>query len=202
MRACVHTGAGVLAPALPLISAACLIAFLAVWLAACPGVPANRAGDTGRARPGAGPRLSPRKAVELELRTVEGELLRLSSFRGKPLVLLFFATWCVPCQVQLARLQPVRAALGNHRVAVVGVALDRQRRLVPTFVEAAGIDFPVVYGDPSMVRSSPLGPVRGVPRTLILDARGRPRADFHRPVDSQVLMKALRPLVRRAEEKR
>ena len=43
--------------------------------------------------------------------------------RGKPLVVLFFATWCVVCQIQVARLQPVRAALGNDKVAVLAISL-------------------------------------------------------------------------------
>lgn len=178
-------------PSRALLTALAVACGLASSSGSCTPEPAN---GPRRARP----RLSPRQAVDLEFRTLDGASLRLAQFRGRPLVLFFFATWCVPCQVQLARLQPVRAALGNDRVAVVGVALDRQRRLVPTFVDAAGIAFPVVYGDPSMVRDSPLGAVRGVPRLLILDARGRPRADFHRPVDGRVLMRTLRPLVEEA----
>jgi len=137
------------------------------------------------------------KPVELELDTVEGGRVSLSELRGKPVVVFFFTTWCVVCQVQAARLQPVRAALGNHRIAVVGVALDLQRQLVPPFVQAAGFNFPIAYGHPSMVRRSPLGPVRGVPRLVILDARGVPVADFVKPVDSKVLFKVLRPLVKK-----
>lgn len=144
-----------------------------------------------------GSNLRPGKPVDMELPQVGGGMLRLSDFRGKPLVVIFFATWCVVCQVQVARLQPVRAALGNDRVAVLGVSLDLQRRLVPPFVQAAGFNFPVVYGDASMVRKSPLGAIRGVPRTIILDARGRPVADFVKPVDSKVLLDSLKPLLKK-----
>lgn len=144
-----------------------------------------------------GPALRPGQPVDMALPAVGGGTVRLSDFRGKPLVVLFFATWCVVCQVQVARLQPVRAALGNDRVAVLGVSLDLQRRLVPPFVQAAGFNFPVVYGESSMVRKSPLGAIRGVPRTIILDARGRPVADFKKPVDSKILLDVLRPLLKK-----
>jgi len=133
----------------------------------------------------------------MTLEGVGGGQVRLSDFRGKPLVVLFFTTWCVVCQVQVARLQPIRAALGNDRVAVLGVSLDLQRRLVAPFVQAAGFNFPVAYGNASMVRKSPLGPIRGVPRTIVLDARGRPVADFKKPVSSKVLLDTLKPLVKR-----
>ena len=131
------------------------------------------------------------------LEAVGGGEVRLSEFRGRPLVLFFFTTWCVVCQVQVARLQPVRAALGNERVAVLGVSLDLQRRLVPHFVRAAGFNFPVAYGRASMVRKSALGAIRGVPRTIILNAKGRPVADFKTPVSSKVLLDTLKPLVKR-----
>lgn len=157
-------------------------------VAACPSRPA---------KPTAGTRLHTDKPLDVELEAVGGGTIRLRDFRGKPLVVLFFATWCVVCQIQVARLQPVRAALGNDRVAVLAVSLDLQRRLVPPFVQAAGFNFPVAYGHAGMVRRSPLGAVRGVPRTLILDARGRPVADFPAPVGSKVLLETLKPLVRR-----
>ncbi len=137
------------------------------------------------------------KPVDMELERLGGGTVSLSSFRGKPLVVLFFATWCVVCQVQVARLQPVRAALGNEKVAVLGISLDLDRRLVAPFVRAAGFNFPVAFGESSMVRGSPLGAIRGVPRVIILDARGRPVADFVRPASSKVLMAVLKPLVAR-----
>lgn len=150
-------------------------------------------------RPGAvrSPVVRRGKPVVMTFDAVGGGQIRLADFRGKPLVLLFFTTWCVVCQVQVARLQPVRAALGNHLVAVLAVSLDLQRRLVPPFIRAAGFNFPVAYGHPSMVRRSPLGPIRGVPRTFIFDAKGRPVADFIKPVSSKVLLDTLKPLVKR-----
>ena len=166
-----------------------LIFSLLAWTLLAAGCPQQGGRTTARPLPG--------KAVEMVLESVAGGTVRVSQFRGKPLVLLFFTTWCVVCQVQVARLQPVRAALGNDRVGVLGVALDLQRRLVSPFVEAAGFNFPVAYGAPGMVQKSPLGPVRAVPRIVVLDAKGRPVADFHRPVDSHTLMKALKPLVNR-----
>jgi thiol-disulfide isomerase/thioredoxin len=128
---------------------------------------------------------------------VTGRELRLSDHRGKPVVLLFFTTWCRLCQLQAERLHQVHAAVGRERVVLLGVALDLDQRLVAPFVEAAGFNFPVVLGDPALVRGSPIGPVPGVPRIVILDAAGRPVADFPRPVEGQPIYRALRALLRR-----
>ena len=81
-------------------------------------------------------------------------------------------------------------------MAVLGVSIDLNKRLVPTFVEAAGFNFPVAYGSAAMVRESPLGAVRGVPRTLVLDTKGRVKADYYRIVDTAELLKVLKPLLR------
>lgn len=168
---------------------------LVVTVGACPsGTSRRRSPRSGSAR---GVSVDRSKPAEMVLDAVGGGRVRLSEFRGKPLVLFFFTTWCVVCQVQVARLQPVRAALGNDRVAVLGVSLDLQRRLVPPFVRAAGFNFPVAYGGGTMVRQSPVGAIRGVPRTIILDARGKPVADFKTPVSSKVLLDTLGPLVKR-----
>ncbi len=166
-----------------------LVVALATLLAACPK-PSPQPREPPR------PRLASDKPLDLSLQSLNGKEIRLSQFRGRPLVLFFFTTWCVPCQVQLARIQPVRAALGNDKVAVLGISLDTERRLVAPFVEAAGINFPVAFGEPGWVRGGPLGAVRGVPRLLVLDAKGRPVADRHRPVDARPLLRILKPLVR------
>jgi thiol-disulfide isomerase/thioredoxin len=126
-----------------------------------------------------------------------GRELRLSDHRGKPVVLLFFTTWCRLCQLQAERLHQVHAAVGRDRVVLLGVALDVDQRLVAPFVEAAGFNFPVVLGDPALVRGSPIGPVTGVPRIVILDAAGRPVADFAQPVEGKPIYRSLRSLLRR-----
>jgi peroxiredoxin len=135
--------------------------------------------------------------VDLELRRVGGGTLNLSHFRGKPLVILFFATWCLPCQLQAARLHRVRAALGGRaRLGLLGISVDHQPRLVRPFVEAAGFNFPSAYGYARMVKSGPLGAVRGVPRIVVLDAAGRVAADYPRIVDERTLRETLKPLLR------
>lgn len=175
--------------------------FCAAWMAvmlpattACTEGPQVR--TTARGAPTAArPRAS--QALEARFQSLSGKTVALSHFRGKPLVVLFFTTWCVPCQVVATHLQRIRAALGNDRIAVLGVSIDTERRLVPTFVEAAGFNFPVVYGSPTLVRHGPLGAIRGVPRLLVLDPRGRLVADEQRPPTPRHLMQILRPLVRR-----
>jgi thiol-disulfide isomerase/thioredoxin len=148
-------------------------------------------------RPAVGPRL-PRVPVALDFTEVAtGRDVSTLSLRGKPAILFFFTTWCTLCQLQAERLHQVHAAAGKDRVAIWGIAIDLDRRLVPPFVEAAGFNFPVLYGDPGLVRGSPVGPVQGVPRIVILDAAGRPAADLPRPVDARTIFAVLKPLLGR-----
>ena len=142
-------------------------------------------------------RLKPGTPVDIELRQVGGGTLSLSHFRGKPLVILFFATWCLPCQLQAARMHRVRAALGGKaRLGLLGISVDHQPGLVRPFVEAAGFNFRCAYGYARMVKGGPLGAVRGVPRVMVLDAAGRVVVDYPRIVDERTLRKTLKPLLR------
>jgi len=171
----------------------------ATWLAAALLCTAAGSACPGGRRPAGSTVLSRRskakEPIDARFRSLSGQTVSLSNFRGKPLVILFFTTWCVPCQVVVARLQRVRAALGNDRIAVLGVAIDTERRLVPPFVEAAGLNFPVVYGSPGLVRRGPFGAIRSVPRLLVLDPRGRLVADEQLPPTQRRLLELLRPLV-------
>lgn len=172
------------APSMRASSRLALVGLL-LGLTACP----PRSTPRGPARRGSG------QAVEVTLTSLAGAPLPLSSFRGKPLVLMFFTAWCVPCQVQGARYQRVRAAVGPHRVTFLAVSVDAQRDLVPTFLEAAGIDFSAAYADAEMVRQSPVGPIRDVPRTLVLDREGRLVVDLQGPVEPKALLLVLKTLL-------
>jgi thiol-disulfide isomerase/thioredoxin len=103
-----------------------------------------------------------------------GEARNLSQWRGKPLVVNFWATWCPPCQREL----PDFAALANiyrDRVHFVGIGLD-EREALRTAAKGFGLPYPTLIGNGFVLgQTVRLGnPTRGLPFTLVLDARGQP----------------------------
>ncbi len=106
-----------------------------------------------------------------------GDALDLQTLRGRPVVLWFFATWCLPCQAELRRVERLAAAY-RDRVAFWGVALDHEGdRLVGPFRDALGVTLPVALADDLLISgTSALGRIPEVPHVLVLDAQGRPVA--------------------------
>jgi len=105
-----------------------------------------------------------------------GGELALADFRGRPLLLNFWATWCPPCVTEmplLARFHRERGAAGWQ---VVGVAVD-QEKPVRSFIEARAIEFPIALaGSQGLALSQALGnSAGGLPFSVVFAADGRAR---------------------------
>ena len=80
----------------------------------------------------------------LRLKTLEGNELTLASFRGRTVIVNFWATWCGPCLAEMPSLQRLRDRLAPEGVEVIAVNLKESTVQIAPFVERLGITFPVV----------------------------------------------------------
>jgi peroxiredoxin len=108
-------------------------------------------------------------APDFNLRTVEGDSLTLSAFKGKIVLLNFWATWCVPCQQEMPLLQD-RARRYPSNLAVMGINDDETPSLVQDFATGLEITFPILLDPGSKVQD--LYRVRGYPTSIFIDSQG------------------------------
>ena len=89
----------------------------------------------------------PAKA-ELNLKDMNGQKVRLRDYRGKAVVLNFWATWCGPCEAELPILVEAAKDYESRGIVFVAVSLDdeKTKQLVPAFVNSHQISFPVWFG--------------------------------------------------------
>lgn len=103
----------------------------------------------------------------------DGRPVKLSSFRGKVVLLNVWATWCAPCREEMPALDRLQARLGGPAFEVIALSIDRDRLpAVKEFYLQTGIKELSVYVDVSGQASSELR-VTGIPTTLLIDERGR-----------------------------
>ncbi len=115
---------------------------------------------------------SPREVPEATLGALDGTEAKLSDFRGEPVVLNFWATWCAPCREEMPSLDRLQAEMGD-RLEVVTVATGRNSPAgIRRFFQEEGIEHLPMLTDPKQELARGMS-VLGLPVTVILDADGR-----------------------------
>jgi thiol-disulfide isomerase/thioredoxin len=110
------------------------------------------------------------KAPDFILKTTDNKDLKLSDYKGKIVILDFWATWCGPCRMSIPDLISIQKEYKND-VVVIGISLDYQtmQNVVP-FIKEYGINYPVVFGDQKVVMD--YGNVNAIPTSFIIDKSG------------------------------
>ena len=147
-----------------------------------------------------GPGGRPAETVDFELADARGgKAHRLSDFRGRPVVVHLFTTWCAPCEAEFQNLNEiVRLHAEAGDVAILGISLDLDaRKLIPVFLDVRKLNYPVAVADERMLHGeTPFGTVRAIPATFLVDAEGRHVETFQGVVPFAHLNARLAPLLR------
>jgi thiol-disulfide isomerase/thioredoxin len=127
--------------------------------------PALLTGDMGKLV------IAPREVPEVALSDMDEAVRGLEEFRGRWVVLNFWATWCAPCREEMPSLDRLQAALPE--IAVVAVATGpNPKPAIEKFLGEVGLEKLVVLRDPNSALARGMG-VLGLPVTLVLDPQGR-----------------------------
>jgi len=112
----------------------------------------------------------PAASADFRLTDSDGKLHRLGDYRGKWVIVNFWATWCPPCLEEIPDLVAVTEA--RKDVQVFGVAMEFQdSKQVLQFAEGMFVNYPIVLGDRNT--ADLIGKVQGLPTTFIYDPQGK-----------------------------
>jgi thiol-disulfide isomerase/thioredoxin/cytochrome c-type biogenesis protein CcmH/NrfG len=124
----------------------------------------------GRFKSDGKPTAETRDPLEYPLQKLDGSPAKLADYRGKLVVMEFWATWCPPCRVEGKLFERVIETFRDEpRVAFLAVNADEDRALVPEFIKEEGWTAPVVYAQ----GLDQLMGIRALPTTMILGPDGR-----------------------------
>jgi thiol-disulfide isomerase/thioredoxin len=115
----------------------------------------------------------PRRLPEAVFGDVTGGTVMLSQFRGRVVLINFWATWCAPCVREMPSLARLQDRLGGPEFTVIAVSEDREgHEVVGPFLSKHGLTGLPVFYDETTAASRALG-ISGVPTTLLINRRGR-----------------------------
>lgn len=134
-----------------------------------------------------------REAPDFTLPLLEGGQLRLSSYRGKVVLLDFWATWCVPCREETPHFVELQQKYGGRGLQIIGVSMDDSPDPVHTFYNQFHMNYPVVMGTADV--ASTYGGVLGLPIAFVIERDGRIYAKHIGATDAAVFETELSKLL-------
>ncbi len=107
---------------------------------------------------------------DFSLPTLSGETRSLSSYKGKVVLLNFWATWCPPCRAEMPSMEKLYASLKGKDFEILAVNLQEDPKTVRDFVTKNGYTFPILLDSDG--RTGSVYGVRGIPTTYVIDKEG------------------------------
>lgn len=113
-------------------------------------------------------------AIDFQLLNENGEKIRLSNYKGKKVMINFFATWCGPCQEEMPILVEIDKRTDKKKLEIIGVNVTKEEpnpNLVRKFVSHFQVKFEVLFdGEGKVMKDYQL---IGIPTTLLIDESGK-----------------------------
>lgn len=108
-------------------------------------------------------------APALKVTTTTGQQVTLANYRGRVLILDFFASWCQPCRVSIPHLVELNRRYGAQGLQILGLSLDENSEDVKEFIAEKRINYPVALTDSDL--QSDYG-IRSVPTLYLVNKKG------------------------------
>jgi peroxiredoxin len=124
-----------------------------------------------------GPSFAPRLALaspapDFTLQSLDGKTMRLSDFRGKAVLLNFWATWCGPCKIEMPWFVELQNQYAAQGFQIVGVAMDdASKEDISKFAKDMGVNYPILIGKESV--GDEYGGVPALPESFLIGRDGK-----------------------------
>jgi thiol-disulfide isomerase/thioredoxin len=120
----------------------------------------------------AGANLKGNLAPEFTLQSLDGKTVHLADFRGKAVLLNFWATWCEPCKIEMPWFVELQKQYGPEGLQVVGIAMDdASQEDIAKFASNMGVNYPILLGKEAV--GDAYGGVQFLPATFYIGRDGK-----------------------------
>jgi peroxiredoxin len=139
-------------------------------------------------------------APVFSLPDLNGRKVDLVSFKGRVVILEFWATWCGPCREEIPVLNELYRKYKDRGLVVIGISLDRKEpKEVMKFLDQLQVEYINVMGGEEILEKysqiAKLGPIRAIPATFVIDRNGQVCQKFLGLTEKGILEETLQPLL-------
>lgn len=132
-------------------------------------------------------------APDFSVTDLSGQTLQLSRYRGKVVLLNFWATWCAPCRSEIPAFVDLQNEYQRRGLQVIGISLDDDQKPVHTFYQQLRMNYPVAIGDAKLAEQ--YGGILGLPVTFLIGRDGLIYAKYEGEVDSSLIERKMKSLL-------
>jgi thiol-disulfide isomerase/thioredoxin len=113
--------------------------------------------------------------LNFTLKDMNGVDVKLASFKGKPIIVNFWATWCGPCRAEIPSLVELQTQYGaeGKDVVILGISVDDPIEKLKPYAAQMKMNYPVLVGNGRDDVQDAFGPLWGIPVTVFIDREGR-----------------------------
>jgi len=156
----------------------------------------KKSGGTGAPAPVAKNTAALTPAPDISLKTLDDQPFRLSSLRGRVVVLNFWATWCIPCRTEIPELNAMQKELGDKGLTIIGASWDDTSQGIKDFQNDIKQDYAVLTGGEAVQQM--FGGIPSLPTTYIIDRDGNIREKIIGARDREAFETVVKPLLEEA----
>lgn len=113
----------------------------------------------------------------LALKDLSGKLHKLENYRGKVVLINFWATWCPPCRAEMPSMQRLKEAMAGKPFVILAVDMGETEQDVKAFLEEVKVDFPILMDKDGKALNA--WKVFAFPTSYVLDTKGKIRYGLH-----------------------
>jgi peroxiredoxin len=132
-----------------------------------------RDGDNHEMSAGMCPVDAPVANLDFTLKNIENADVSLADYKGKVILLDFWATWCGPCKIEIPGFIEMQNKYGPDGLQVIGISIDDRLEQLKPFAAEMKMNYPVLQGLGRDDVTDALGPIIGIPTTLIISRDGK-----------------------------
>lgn len=137
----------------------------------------------------------PAANLKFSFKDIDGKKVSLSKFKGKVIILDFWATWCVPCKAEIPGFIELKKKYGARGLEIIGLSVDDSMSTAKKYAVEMKMNYPVLLAEGKEDILKAYDPIPSIPVSIIIDRQGKIVARHLGIATMDVFEKAITPLL-------